>query len=257
MAVDLSLHPHVREGALLFGRYAFPPNRLGYCGPGDSKAILEYVAGQHVDKGLLDLEHRFEAALPYLRLIAHAAGIADPFHRRVVEAYWIGNELLDLVGAQPFYELLVERFRPRMNPVAFRWLAGKLEHGARPHHNWHVFDVYVKAGTLRNHRADITLDQMDKCRISWGQVLAVEGPSLIVQRRPLQLQNDRLTLGDPVVVTVERRLEGRGFVDDARPGAVVSIHWNWACEVLTPRKLRWLQHETQNAMLIANLALAP
>ena len=30
-------------GALLFARYAFPPNALGYCGPGDPAELLERV----------------------------------------------------------------------------------------------------------------------------------------------------------------------------------------------------------------------
>lgn len=257
MGTDVGLDPAVREGAILFGRYGFPPNRFGYCGPQDSRAILDYVSEQHADKGLLELERQFAGALPYLRLIALAAGIPEPFHCRVVEAYWIGNELLERVTGQALFDMMTERFRPRATPQAFRWLASKLEHGARPHHNWHVFDVYTKAGTLRNKNAEIALHHMDKCRISWGRVLAVQGPSLVVERQPLELRNDRLVLGEPVVVTVERQIDGRGFVDDVRPGDVVSIHWDWAAEVLTPRKLKWLQRETEHAMRVANLALVP
>ena len=31
-------------GPLLFARYAYPPNERGYCGPADSRALLEYGA---------------------------------------------------------------------------------------------------------------------------------------------------------------------------------------------------------------------
>ncbi|MDI3317798.1 MAG: DUF6390 family protein [Bacillota bacterium] len=255
MTTDLRLDPAVQEGAILFGRYAFPPNRLGYCGPDESGTILGYVAEQRSDRGLLALERRFEGAYPYLRLIAMASGVADPFDRRVVEAYWIGNELLGRVTARPFYDSLVERFRPRMSPGAFRWLAGKLEHGARPHHNFHVFDVYLRAGLMRNERATVSVEHMDRCRISWGRVVSVEGPSLRVERRPLELREGRLLLGEPAVVTVARQIDGRGFVTDPRPGDIVSIHWDWACEVLTPRSLRWLRAETRRALNNANLTL--
>ncbi len=57
------------SGALLFGRYAFPPNRLGYCGPSDSQALLEYVSERRTDQGLVELERRFEGAYPYLKLM--------------------------------------------------------------------------------------------------------------------------------------------------------------------------------------------
>lgn len=239
----------------MFGRYGFPPNRFGYCGPGDSRAVLDYVSAQRADRGLVELGRQFAGALPYLRLIALASGIREPFHRRVVEAYWIGNELLGRVSSRAFFDHLEERFRAKTTRNAFRWLASKLEHGARPHHNWHVFDVYTKAGTLNESNAEISLWHMDQCRVSWGQVVAVLDASLVVQRRPLALRNDRLVLGEPELVTVERQIDGRGFLDQVRVGDVVSIHWNWAAEVLTPARLRRLQQETDHAMRVANVAL--
>ncbi|MGH4020419.1 MAG: DUF6390 family protein, partial [Pseudonocardiaceae bacterium] len=39
-------------GALLFVRYAFPPNDLGYCGPSDSQELLGYGTNGVVDRGL-------------------------------------------------------------------------------------------------------------------------------------------------------------------------------------------------------------
>ena len=61
-------------GALRFGRYAFPPNQLGYCGPDDHAALLEYVARAHPDRGLVELERRFEGAYQYLALTYPAGG---------------------------------------------------------------------------------------------------------------------------------------------------------------------------------------
>ncbi|MEO6208381.1 MAG: DUF6390 family protein, partial [Candidatus Limnocylindrales bacterium] len=74
-------------GASLFARYAYPPNELGYCGPQDSRAVLEYGAAGVVDRGLVELAKGFAGAWPYLETIAGMAGIPDPLDRRVVEAY--------------------------------------------------------------------------------------------------------------------------------------------------------------------------
>ena len=63
-----------------------------------------------VDGGLTPLLRRFTGALPYLQLIARANAIADPFDARVVEAYWLGNELLDGVEVRQLYDSLLERF---------------------------------------------------------------------------------------------------------------------------------------------------
>jgi uncharacterized protein DUF6390 len=242
-------------GALLFGRYAFPPNRLGYCGPDDNQALLEQVSERRPDQGLLELERRFEGAYPYLCLIAQANRIPDAFDCRVVEAYWIGNELLDRVEAAPFYESLSERFRSRMKPSEFSWLARKLELSARPHHNFHVFDVYVRAGLMRNERADIAVETMDSCRISWGRVAGVEGAELVVERPQLVLAGGKLTLTEPRAFRAARQLDGRGFVDGVKVGDMVSVHWNWACDVLDAGALARLQRATQRSLALANLTI--
>jgi hypothetical protein len=61
--------------------------------------------------GLVRLARGFAGAWPYLELIAAASGIADPLDGRVVEAYWVGNHLLDNVRMPKFGGFLDERFR--------------------------------------------------------------------------------------------------------------------------------------------------
>jgi hypothetical protein len=239
-------------GAILFGRYAFAPNRLGYCGPADHAALFAYVAQQRTDRGLIELERRFEGAYPYLKLIAAANGIADPFDRRVVEAYWIGNTCLERVDAAQFHDSLGDRFKPRMDARSFNWLSGKLVHGAKPHHNFHVFDVYIRAGLMNDWRAAIAVETMDSCRISWGEVVGVEGPTLLVARPRLMLREGKLALSPPEPLRVTRQIDGQGFADDAKPGDVVSAHWSWVCEVLSRAKLERLQRYTDRYIALAN-----
>lgn len=243
------------RGALLFGRYAFPPNQLGYCGPPDHQALLDYVAQSAPDKGLVELERRFEGAYPYLVLIAHANGIADPFDERVVDAYWVGNKLLNKVQPGGFRDSLQERFGPRMDSRSFHWLTSKLAHGARPHHNFHVFDVYVRAGLMKDERAVVALDLMDSCRVSWGTVLGFEGDQVVVERSPLTLRDGKLALGEPVATRVTRQVAGQGFIAAAEIGSVVSIHWNWACDVLAPPAQARLEQASSACIKLANETL--
>jgi hypothetical protein len=241
-------------GALRFGRYAFPPNRLGYCGPSDHAALLDHVASGRHDRGLVELERRFEGAYPYLALIALANGIADPFDDRVVEAYWIGNRLLARAGGAPLHDSLRSRFGRRMDRRSFDWLTAKLRLGAVPHHDFHVFDVYTRAGLMNDPAAPVLLETMDACRISWGTVLAVEPDHLLVLRAPLALTGG-LALGEPRPERVARQVDGRGFVDEARPGDRVSVHWSWACEVLGASALARLQAVTARCIGLANLTI--
>jgi hypothetical protein len=54
------------------------------------------------------------------------------------------------------------------------------------------------------------------------------------------------------VQTVRRWLDGRGFVSDVEVGDVVSLHWDWACEVLSPERLGALQRRTAQQLELAN-----
>jgi hypothetical protein len=165
---------------LRFIRYGFMPNRLGYCGPDRNNLLLQYGVEGAVDPELPPLLTQFLGPLPYLKAIAYGSGIDDIFDERVVEAYWIGNELLERVRAQELYEGLRERFRKQLSPRMMELVAGKIPSGARPHHSFHVFDVWRQAGRLEGN----VLGTMDNCRISWGTVKSVDGGAVMVDRRP-------------------------------------------------------------------------
>ena len=58
-----SRHPATdTPGPVLFARYAYPPNSLGYCGPGDPSALLDAAADGTDLVGLGHLAARFEGA---------------------------------------------------------------------------------------------------------------------------------------------------------------------------------------------------
>jgi hypothetical protein len=54
---------------------------------------------------------------------------------------------------------------------------------------------------------------------------------------------------------VRRWLDGAGFVADVVRGDVVSVHWDWACEVLSPRRLEALRRRTAHQIALANQTL--
>ncbi|TET95492.1 MAG: hypothetical protein E3J29_06795, partial [Dehalococcoidia bacterium] len=124
------------EGPQLFLRYAFKPNSLGYCGGDDNRALLEYGLDGRVDRGLVELECQFDGALPYLQLIGRANGIADPLDSRVVEAYWIGNRLLDRVDMGSLFRSLEERLRGRDRAKEWCGLVSRVPAGAPPPHSF-------------------------------------------------------------------------------------------------------------------------
>lgn len=242
-------------GPVLFARYAYPPNELGYCGPDDHRALLEYGSARVSDPGLVALERRFTGPWPYLTLIAGAAGIDDAFDRRVVEAYWVGNDLLDRVPVTAFGDVLDERFRAR---AGRHWshLAEAIPVGVVAHHSFHVFGVYPWVGLLESGRSEHPLHQLDRCRIRWGQVVSVDGDTVAVRSPLLAWDGTQLSLGPPELETVTRAVGGVGFVDDLRPGDWVSMHWHWVCDRLDRRQLAALRRYSLRQLDITNRRVA-
>jgi hypothetical protein len=243
------------SGPVLFGRYAFGPNRLGYCGPDEAESLLAFAAGGADDRGLRQLARGFEGAYPYLELIAAANEIADPLDRNVVEAYWLGNPLTAGVRMGQLHRSVEDRFRPRLSPAAWRWLESSVALGARPVNAFHVLDVLPRVGLLRGDAVGDVLATIDSCRIRWGRVEAIVGDQLLVSASNLELVEGRLRLADPRLETVSRWLDGTGFVDGVVPGEMVAIHWSWACDRLTPRQLHNLVAWTRLALRLANRAV--
>jgi hypothetical protein len=202
------------------------------------------------DGGLAPLLRRFSGALPYLQLIARANGVRDPFDARVVEAYWLGNELLDRVEVRQLYDALLERFGKQLQGRTRELVLGKAPAGARPHHSFHVLDVHSRVGELDN-----SLALMENCRVSWGWVVCLEGAEAIVERQPLVLQDGKLMLGPARRDRMVRQVDGRGFADEAQPGDWVTLHWGWVCETINERQRRNLERYSLHHLGLANQTL--
>jgi len=230
----------ITSGPVRFARFAFPPNRLGYCGPGDGDELAHYTRG-HEDPGLREIAAGFEGAYPYLQLLAGSNHRTDPLDADVVEAYWIGNELLDHVPPHDFGTSIDDRFRRRAGS-SWRHVDQTIPHGVA-NHSYHVLHVMPWAGLMRDGIVDEPLRIVDRCRISWAEVLpgATGDYRTLVRRTPLVWAGSRLVYGDPVVEAVDSPIP-------VEPGDVVAVHWDWICERLDPRQLAWLRSVTDRQL---------
>jgi len=248
--------PEVTSGPVLFARYAYPPNALGYCGPGDPAALLQAASHDGPADHLAHLAVQFEGAWPYLELIAGVNSIRDPLDRRVVEAYWIGNELALRVPARVLASSLDERFSYRVGPRSSDLVASALCGGVAQH-SLHVFGVYPWLGMLRAGSEGVPLEVMNNCRIRWGRVEEVTGDLVRVTSQALEFRGSRLRLGPERFEVVRQSLDGMGMVDALIVGDVVSLHWDWVCDRLTPQSLSWLRFSTQRNLSAVNSQSAP
>jgi len=242
-------------GAIRFARYAFPPNSLHYCGPEGGSVLLEYADARTADAGLVELAADFEAAWPYLELIAGESGIGDPLDDRVVDAYWLGNEILVRIDRTRFAHSLQGRFgaRPGWSPDR---ILPALPAGAMPNHSFHVFGVYPWVGLLRGG-SDQPLRILDRCRIRSGVVEAVQDDSARVRYQPLCWDGKRLGFGDRRVETVTITQGGYSLAGPLSRGDIVAMHWDWVCERITGEEARRIERWTASQLQVVNGLTAP
>ena len=255
---DRRAGPATESGPLRFARYAYPPNALGYCGPDAAAQLLEQATAGADDPDLRRLLRGFEGAWPYLELIAAANRLPDPLDARVVEAYWIGNALLDRVGPRLMGDSVESRFRGRLAVPSWTRLAGTVPAGAVPHHAFHVLGVYPWTGLLRGgYGGTEPLHVMDRCRVRWGQVLTTTATTARVRCRPLAWDGYRLALALPAEETAVLRLGDRGLAGSVRAGDWCSLHWDWVCERLDGRQVAELRRRTLDQLAVVNRVAAP
>jgi len=246
------------QGAVRFARFAVPPNERGYCGPDSASELAAYRAEELTPDARLDeLASGFQGAWPYLELLAGAAGTDDPLDDKVVEAYWIGNDLCHSVATNDWGWHVIDRFRPQLGRDTERLLTG-VGHGAAPHHSFHVFCVYPWLGLLREGKGGVEpLRILRECHISWGSVVEQHGDQLIIEGPNLTWTDGTLGMApvasrtvwlDPRLTSLEQRIE---------IGTDVAVHWGQVVDVLDPRQRRWLEATTRSHIELANRSGVP
>jgi hypothetical protein len=237
------------DGVALCARFSIATNRLEFCGPSDAAPTLyrAITRGSDLDAAREALR-KFEALYPYLEAIGGKHGL-DPFDARVVEAYWVGNELLDAFERADFLrilEALVRRGLPRS--TAGR-LAGHLPAHPTPHHAFHV--SFVGVGEVTGH-VETTLANMELCRPGWATVVRVGPKALVLDRSSLGLVEGRLTLGGPQRASLAY---DPAILPDVVEGSRVALHWNHPALVLSDEQASALERHTRRALTAANEAL--
>ena len=218
-------------------RYAFAPNYLKYCGPDNNRELAGYLTNFATDAGLQAILEKFSAMHPYLKLIVSENGIGNEFDDRVVEAYWLGNKLLDSVTLNSFFN----HVKPRLKRDELKWFEQKLPQGAKPNHQFHVFNFIKRTG----HQAILhTVESMDNCRISSGRI--VPGGKVKTDKLIYKAGKLRLT---PAI----KKFHNLG--DSFQTGDLVTLHWGWVCEKINRQQAKNLSKYTNLALRLANQTL--
>ncbi|HZY92066.1 MAG TPA: DUF6390 family protein [Thermoplasmata archaeon] len=237
------------DGVELGARFSIATNRLNFCGPADAEPALyaAITSGTRLPEARRALE-RFEALLPYLEAIG-AFHRLDPFDARVVEAYWVGNDLLDPFGPVEFRAILTRLAARGLPRSVAQRLVDHLPAAPIPFHAFHV--SFVGVGAVTGH-VPTTLPNMESCRPAWGHVLSIDGSRLRLTKPTLTVEGSRLRLTEGPTAEVEfdpRVLPG------VRVGDALALHWGWPALRLTASQQAAMEKYTRRALSAANEAL--
>lgn len=240
----------VMAGAVLFSRFAYPPDALGRTDEDRARDLVDDGHRFDAMRRLGTLARGYESALPYLELIAEGAQVDDPLDLRAVEAYWIGSPLLDQVDPDSLQNYLRQRAQSLGEPDEQARPGHPL---LRPHHNFHVLAATPWAAPHRT--AHTPVEALDQCRIRWGRVLAVDATTATVRSRPLVRVDGVLGLGEARLEQAHVRPHGPGSAPRVERGDWCALHWDWVCDRISTRQLVQLRRYTRMQIEALNAAL--
>ncbi len=236
------------DGFQLAARFSIATNRLQYCGPSDAEPVLYRAIVEGTGRPATEAAlSRFEALFPYLEAIGRKHGL-DPFDREVVEAYWIGNSLLEAFDRNDFREILGALSRRGLPAFVARELERDLPAHPIPHHVFHV--AFVGVGAVTGH-VPTTLANLEACRPAGADVRAIAADRLVVTQPFVDVRAGALVLGSPRdrEVAYDPRL-----LPELAVGDRIAIHWGWAALRLEGAQDRRLAEYTERSLAAANAA---
>ncbi|QWT23119.1 hypothetical protein KPL76_10195 [Subtercola sp. PAMC28395] len=216
---------HTR-GEQLFGRYAYSPNELGYCGPAGAAGLAAVARGENAAVDVRGVASRFSGAWAYQVVIADMLGL-DPLDAEVVRGYWTGTAATAALDRQEFWARLLAVIGPQAGSY-WKHLDAALAVEAAPNHAFHVLGVYPWTRLLTTGRPE-PVQVIDSCCIRPATVVGFADEGLVeVEAASLRFTDGVLSF-DTVSTT---RVESL-FVPDLAVGERVALHWGAICDRLT------------------------
>jgi len=242
----------LHNGMLIAAKYAFSPNKLQYCGGDRNNNLFEYVSQNTQDGGLKEILSEFETMYPYLKLIADSSHIPDPLDSRVSEAYWIGNDLLNNISMNNFYNYLIDKqnLKKKFKMKITEKVIGKIPVGAKPHHSFHVLNIPKRTGY---YPVEHTLETINECLILPAKVLKIKQGKLEVKFRPLTFKDNKLIFGISENKDIHFEFRDKKFIENIKIGEYVSMHWSWACDKLSELQVMNLNRWNGYSVKLVNI----
>jgi len=231
-------------------RFSYITNRLRYCGPKDAfkDFRLALEGKRYNNKKIKDELRRYEGLSVYLESIG-AINSLDMFDYKVIESYWLGNDLLDSFTKNDLKKIIFKLIKKGLPKTYASDLANRIPDGMNPSHSFNVLFVGVGRTTGAVPTNIITIN---KCLILDAKILKVTDRQLIVNTTPL-------TISKGVLKNSKSEIQYIDYIKELLPrlkvGDNIAIHWDFACKLLNNKEVGNLRKYTQLNIDALNQAL--
>ncbi len=228
------------QGVVMCSRFAFSPD-LG----SDAEALYTYVINKKDDEGAKAIIKKY-SVYTMLRLIS-GKNLCDAFDPRVIEAYWLGNDLLAKIGSEEL-GLIIKNYGWVINKEVDKLIFGNMQlpidQRMAPHHS---LSVLLGAMRMKEYSPDI-IEQINNSLIMWGNVKEVHQDSLLVLRSQL-VKQDTFAIEENKEESVSY---DPAFVGPVQQNDVVAIHHGMVVTPLQLMQLAALKRYTERNITVFN-----
>tara|TARA_Y100000310_G_scaffold335391_1_gene417331 strand:+ start:4700 stop:5374 length:675 start_codon:yes stop_codon:yes gene_type:complete len=217
-------------------RYFLMPNKLKYSQDKEEKDIdrmlFDFCCGNLKKHEIEPILQKYNALLMYLDLIAkkHNKSMYD---EDVLEAYWIGNELLDSISSEDMKKHFeVEMTKAKAPKKIIKDVTNSIPENCHPHHSFHV--LHIQAITKD---PNLMYGNFRMCKIDHGKVKQIKQNLLILQKD----KNEKTIGYDPE------------FLKNVKVGDVIAYHWDFAIDKITKKQSTHLDHYTEKHKKVMNV----
>jgi hypothetical protein len=213
----------------LESRFSLSPNSLGYCGLNSAGAKFQKCIKEGKCGGVRKEVKNFIVLHPYLRVLARITR-KSRFSYEVIEAYWIGNDLLRKAKPED-YLLLIKYFEKQGVPAFFvDELKKKVPKVFIPNHLFQV--LHVGVGRVSGS-VPFNIKTVNDCMIRWGKVEKITGKKAIISLNSLK----KKTKNTYSLIKTRTKIPYKLWLTkDLKIGDNVAVHWNLIVKILTKKE---------------------
>ncbi|MEI7604101.1 MAG: DUF6390 family protein [bacterium] len=228
------------SGLKLCAYFAGKPNAMHYCGTDSAiNSISDCIVSGNCSSLREEYSH-FKALYAYLKLYGEKFGL-DYFDKKIIEAYWIGNELLEQFDRNDFFTLLdnlESNGAPKLFIYEQREKFEKVNVRFIPHHAFNV--TFIGVGNVTGS-VEYNIENINNCLIRYGNISNIDDDKVTVNTYKYQIENTIL-----IRKNCEEELGlNKTFFPYVKIGDSVAFHWKDLCNILNDdEKSRLDEYET-------------